>query len=82
MALFEKLKPSSGRIDLDPDPHVDSESDIEMGKQYLPNAFYKREYGINFQMKFPSRFFGQCDPPKRFKYLNLSILELNCAQID
>ena len=33
MALFEKLKPSGGCIDLDPDPDppVDSEPDLEMG---------------------------------------------------
>ena len=83
MALFEKLEPSGGRtIDIDHDPHVDSESAIEMGMSYLPNAYYERVHGINFQMKFPSRIFGQCEQPKRFKHLNLSILELNCAQID
>ena len=102
MALFEKLEPSGGRtIDIDPDPHVDSESpdiemvlidpdphvdsespDIAMGKSYVPNAYYERVHGICFQMKFPSRIFGQCEQPKRFKDLNLSILELNCAQID
>ena len=70
MALFEKLKPSGGCIDLDPDPDppVDSEPDLEMGAEHLPIGYYMPRL-----MRFPSHIFGQFEH-RRFKSLNLSVL--------